>query len=412
MLRGPMSSRAKVYGFLLLIAVLGGGAYLVKYYLIAHAAAKAANKDNEKDKAKKGDGKEASPVELAVATRDKISSYLTSTANLRALREVDVVSQAEGVAKAVFVEEGDFVKDGQVMCQLDDAQLKIRLELAKERLAQARYQQEKARKRQEKAGSQIENSRKEVARLQHAFDEKLISEREVDQEKYRLDEFVHDERISSVETRELTHRVEELDAEIRQAELEISRTQIRAPFSGHVTQRVVELGRTVRNLDALFKLGAFSPLYADVHLSEREAHQVKPGQLAVVKLGVDESVKCNGRVDRISPVVDQSSGTVKATVELTSTGGGLKPGAFVRVEIQTDTRPDAILIPKKAVLEEDGEHYVFIANGDTAKRTKVLLGYEWSGQVEIRQGVSAGAKVVVAGHGTLKDGGKIKIIQS
>src|SRR5438445_119089 len=124
MLRGPMSSRAKVYGFLLLIAVLGGGAYLVKYYLIAHAAAKAANK------------------------------------------------------------------------------------------------------RQEKAGSQIENSRKEVARIQHAFDEKLISEREVDQEKYRLDEFVHDERISSVETRELTHRVEELDAEIRQAELEISRTQI------------------------------------------------------------------------------------------------------------------------------------------------------------------------------------------
>ncbi len=411
MLRGPMSSRAKVYGFLLLIAVLGGGAYLVKYYLIAHAAAKAANKDNDKDKAKKGDGKEASPVELAVAKRDKISSYLTSTANLRALREVDVVSQAEGVAKAVFVEEGDFVKDGQVMCQLDDAQLKIRLELAKERLAQARYQQEKARKRQEKAGSQIENSRKEVARLQHAFDEKLISEREVDQEKYRLDEFVHDERISSVETRELTHRVEELDGEIRQAELEISRTQIRAPFSGHVTQRVVELGRTVRNLDALFKLGAFSPLYADVHLSEREAHQVKPGQLAVVKLGVDESVKCNGRVDRISPVVDQSSGTVKATVELTSTGSGLKPGAFVRVEIQTDTRPDAILIPKKAVLEEDGEHYVFIANGDTAKRTKVLLGYEWSGQVEIRQGVSAGAKVVVAGHGTLKDGGKIKIVQ-
>ena len=64
------------------------------------------------------------------------------------------------------------------------------------------------------------------------------------------------------------------------------------------------------------------------------------------------------------------------------------------------------------MLEEDGEHYVFIANGDTAKRTKVLLGYEWSGQVEIRQGVSAGAKVVVAGHGTLKDGGKIKIIQS
>jgi membrane fusion protein, multidrug efflux system len=408
MVRKLMNTRTRVYGFLVLIAVLGGGAYVIKYYLTAHAAGKAANE--EKDKAKKGEGKEASPVELAVAKRDKISSYLASTANLRALREVDVACQAEGVVKAVLVEEGDFVKEGQVMCRLDDAQLKIRLELAKERLAQARYQQEKARKRQEKAASQIDNSGKEVARLQQAFDEKLISEREVAQEKYRLNEFVHDERISSVEIRELTHHVEELEAEIRQAELEISRTQIRAPFSGHVTQRIVELGRTVRSLDALFKLGAFSPLYADAHLSEREAHQVKPGQPVVVKLGVDESVKCNGRVDRISPVVDQSSGTVKVTVELAPTGG-LKPGAFVRVEIQTDTRQDAVLIPKKAVVEEDGEHYVFIANGDSAKRTKVSLGYEWSGQVEVRQGVSAGAKVVVAGHGTLKDGGKIKIIQ-
>jgi RND family efflux transporter MFP subunit len=411
MLRKPMGSRTKVYGFLLLIAVLGGGGYLVKYYLSTQAASKAANGDQDKDKNKEGDGKDASPVELVVAKLDKISSYLTSTTNLRAMREVDVSSQAEGVVKAVLAEEGDFVKEGQVMCQLDDTELKIRLELAKERLAQARYQLDKAGKRQEKAATQIDNTRKEVARLQQAFDEQLISEREVAQAKYRLDEFEHDERIASTEIREFTHRVEELEAEIRQAQLGISRTHIRAPFSGHVTQRTVELGRTVRNLDALFKLGAFSPLYADVHLSEREAHQVKPGQVTIVRLGVDESVKCNGRVSRISPVVDQSSGTVKVTVELSPTVTGLKPGAFVRVDIQTDTRPDAVLISKKAVLEEDGEHYVFIVNGDTAKKTKVSLGYEWSGQVEIRRGVSAGDKIVVAGQGALKDGGKIKIVQ-
>jgi membrane fusion protein, multidrug efflux system len=406
--RKLLSPRTRVYGFLLLVAVLGGGGYLIKYYLTAQAASKAGDAGQDK---KKGDGKDSSPVELAVAKRDQISSYLTSTANLRALREVDVASQTEGVVKAVLVEEGDFVKQGQVMCQLDDAELKIRLELAKERLAQARYQQDKAKKRQEKAASQIENTRKEVVRLQQAFDEKLIAEREVAQAQYRLDEFQHDERIASTETREFTHRVEELEAEIKQVELSISRTQIRAPFGGHVTQRTVELGRTVRNLDALFKLGAFSPLYADVHLSEREAREVRPGQLAVVKLGVDEGVKSNGRVERLSPVVDQSSGTVKVTVELSPTVTGLKPGAFVRVDIQTDTRPDAVLISKKAVLEEDGEHYVFIVNGDTAKKTKVSLGYEWSGQVEIRRGVSAGDKIVVAGQGALKDGGKIKIVQ-
>ncbi|MEW5978904.1 MAG: efflux RND transporter periplasmic adaptor subunit [Acidobacteriota bacterium] len=408
MLSKPLTPRKKAYGFLLVVVLLAGGGYLVKHYLAAQAAARAAGNGNEN---KKPDGKESSPVELAQATRDRISAYLTSTANLRALREVDIASQTEGVVEAVLAEEGDFVKEGQVLCRLDDTQLQIRLELARERLAQAKFQQEKARKRQEKAISQIENTRKEVARLQRAFDEQLISERELAQAQYRLDELEHDERVSSSETREFNHRVDELEAEIKQAELEISRTQVRAPFAGMVTQRTVELGRTIRNLDALFKLGTFSPLLADVHLSEREAHQVKPEQTAIVKLGVDESVQCRAKVARISPVVDQASGTVKVTLELNPTQAALKPGAFVRVDIQTDTRPDAVLIPKRAVLEEDGEHFVFIISGDTAHRTKVTLGYEWAGQVEVRNGVAAGQQVVVAGQGALKDGGKIRIVQ-
>lgn len=411
MLQKRMNPRTKVYGFLLLLALLGGGGYFVWQYMAAQAAAKA-NNSNKGDKDKAGDAKDTAPVQLATASRDRISAYLTSSANLRALREVDVSSQTEGVVKAVMVEEGDLVKEGQVLCQVDDTELQLRLQLAKERLAQAKFQLERAKRRQAKTQVQIDNSRKEVVRLQKAFDEQLISARELDQTKYRLEEFEQDERVSSSETTEFTHRVEELEAEIKQAELEIWRTQVRAPFGGHVTQRSVELGRTIRNLDPLFKLGAFSPLYADVYLSEREAHQVKPGQVATVILGVDESVQRQGRVARLSPVVDQSSGTVKVTVELAAGGSGLKPGAFVRVNIQTDTRGDAILIPKKAVLEEDGEHYVFVANGETAKRVKVSLGYEWTGQVEIRQGVSAGQKVVVAGQGSLKDGGKIKVIQS
>ncbi len=411
MLHKPISVRTRVYGFLLLLSVSGGAGYFAKKYVTARAESKA-NAGKEKDSAKKGDSKEVALVELATATRDRISSNVTSTANLRALREVDVAARSEGVVQAVLVEEGDFVNEGQVLCRLDDTQLQIRLELARERLAQARFQSEKAKTRQEKAASQIENTRKEVARLQRAFDEQLISARELDQAKYRLDELEHDERVSSSENREFVHRVEELDAEIKQAQLEIARTQIRAPFAGHVTQRTVELGRTIRNLDPLFKLGAFSPLFADVHLSEREARQVKPGQAASVRLGGDESIQSAGKVARISPVVDQSSGTVKVTVELNPSGSGLKPGAFVRVDIQTDTRPDAILIPKKALIEEDGTHFVFVANGETVKRTKVALGYESAGQVEIRQGVAAGDKVVLAGQGTLKDGGKIKVAKS
>jgi membrane fusion protein (multidrug efflux system) len=115
-------------------------------------------------------------------------------------------------------------------------------------------------------------------------------------------------------------------------------------------------------------------------------------------------------VERISPIVDQSSGTVKVTIAL-DPAPGFRPGSFVRVDIRADTRTGALLIPKKAVLEEDGQSYVYVVSSDSAKRTKVELGYSSDGLVEIRSGLTTGQKVVVAGQGALKEGSKIKIIQ-
>ena len=133
---------------------------------------------------------------------------------------------------------------------------------------------------------------------------------------------------------------------------------------------------------------------------------VKP---ATVRLGSDDAATVEGKVERISPIVDQSSGTVKVTIAL-EPKAGFRPGAFVRVDIRTDTKSDATLIPKRAVIEEDGQYYVYIAGKDTANRVKVQLGYQKEGQVEVREGVNPGQRVVVAGQGALKEGAKIKVL--
>ena len=400
-----MSLRVKVYGSLLLAIGLSGGGYFFKQLF---AGSGPTNSQAEKDSDKEN---EASPVEVTPAKRDSISSFLSSTTNLRALRLVDVAARSDGVIQSVLVEEGDFVKKGQVLCRLDDTDVKIRLQLARQKLAQAELQGETAGHREAQAVAQIENSRRELERIEKAYREDLVSEQGYTQAKYQHEELEHEAQISASETRAAAHRVKELDGEMQQAEIELQRTRIRAPFSGRITERTVEVGRTIRNLDSLFKLGAFSPLQADVFLSEGEAHNVRSGLKAMVRLGVDEAVQVEGRVARVSPVVDQSSGTVKVTVELNPSSDGFKPGAFVRVDIRTDTRSDAVLVPKRAVLDEDGEKYVFVAGTDTAKRTSVRIGFESDGWVEIREGVAAGEKVVVAGQGALKDGSKIRIVE-
>jgi RND family efflux transporter MFP subunit len=405
-----MSARVKVYGFLVLLVVLAGGGYVIKKQFFNGDVAQANGGGETKAGAKKDSADEAVPVELVKAEEGAISAFVSSTANLRARRDVELAARAEGVVREMLVEEGDLVREGQVLCRLDDRAVKIRVESTDQKLAQARLQHDKARIRHEKVGTQISNTEAEVKRSEKAFAEGLVSEKEVDDLRYQLAELQHDQQVAASEQKEFTHHVEELDAELAQVKYDLSQTQVIAPFAGYITERKVELGQTVRNLDPLFRLGAFSPLEADVHLSERDARRVRSGQKADVTLGAG-SEEAVGEVLRLSPVVDNSTGTVKVTVSVQPPSRLFKPGAFVRVAIETDSREKTTLIPKRALVQQDGQTFVFVADGEQAQRREVKLGYESEGAVEILDGVTLGENVIVAGQGNLKEGSKIKEVQ-
>ncbi len=130
-----MSLRVKVYGLLALLALAGGGYYAYKTKPSWFGSVAQAKGTGDKDKKQEKDG---TPVELALVKRSEIAAFLSSTANLRALREVMVATQAEGIVQKVLAEEGDFVKEDQVLCLLDDTQVRIKLQLSEEKLAQAR----------------------------------------------------------------------------------------------------------------------------------------------------------------------------------------------------------------------------------------------------------------------------------
>ncbi|HUV13469.1 MAG TPA: efflux RND transporter periplasmic adaptor subunit, partial [Acidobacteriota bacterium] len=375
-----MSARKKVYGFLGLVVIFALAAYLLMPFLTSDGSVSQADSESAEEETR-------IPVEIAVAREGDISHSISSTANLKPKREVEVASQIEGVAMEVLVEEGDFVQEGQLLCHLADAEVRIRLLTAKQKLAQAKLQLERAQILNQKSDVQVKNNREELERYENLYKESLVSEREVAEIKYRMDDLGHDLRVTSSESRELAHKVEELEGEIEQAELELARTRIEAPFSGYITERNVDVGQTVKNLDSIFKLGDFSPLMTDVFVSEREAAEIAPGQGVTIYSGVDGTLGIDGRVARISPIVDQATGTVKVTVELNGHEGLFKPGAFVRVTIRTDTRVDSVLVPKRAVVEEDGESFVFITEEDSVKRMKVDLGYESDRDVEIVHGV-------------------------
>ena len=390
-----MQTRTKAYGLILAVVMLCVGGYA------AHEWQSASDGET---KASEEAAKEAVPVAVEVAVRGSISHFLTSTANVRARREVEVAAQIAGIVTAVRVEEGDYVEAGNTLCSLDDRELRIDLELAEQRLAQTKIQVESARIRKEQTETQIRNKLTELERNEKALADGLLAESEVALERHQIEDLEHELRVVESTVRENLHRIDQLTSEIRKVELQLSQTAIVAPFPGRVTERAVELGQSVRVSDKLFKLGSFTPLYADVFLAEQDSQRTRPGQVVTIRLGGGDH-SATGEVERVSPIVDSETGTVKVTARFSDPGTAFRPGSFVRVDIETDTKSDAILIPKQAVMEEDGQSYVVLVDSDdSARRSAVEVGYQDGLWVEALSGVHEGEKVVIAGQGKLRDG--------
>ncbi len=403
-----MNKRSKAWALVGTVVLLGSGAYVARGYLSPDRSPSEAT-----DADSNGSDEEAIPVAVETAVRGPISHTLTSTANLRSHREVEVATRAAGIVRSIRAEEGDYVKSGQLLCSLDDRELRIDLQLAQQRLAQTRIQLEAAGIRKEQTATKLANKRAELARNQNALNQGLLAESEVAVERHEVEDLEHELRVVESTVRENRHRIDELESEIEKVKLLISQTSITAPFAGRVTERNVEVGQSVRVADNLYRVGSFEPLYADVFVPERDASEVSPGQAVTIRLGVDLGTGSSGSVERVSPVVDDQTGTVKVTTRFDQLGTEFRPGAFVRVEVETDTRPSAVLIPRQALIEEDGQMYVVVVGKDRiAHRTVVELGYQESDVVEVVRGVSTGDDVVIAGQGKLKDGDKTRVVDN
>jgi len=314
------------------------------------------------------DGETAIPVGVVDVSRGSVSTYISATANLVPEDEVTVLAEAEGKVTRLLVEEGDSVAAGELLAALLRDEAEILHKKAAVRAANAELADERA------------------VRL-HQQD--LIAQEEFD--RIRVE-----------------HQVAQ--QELAEAEWRLLKTEIRAPFDGRLTRRHVTLGQHIRPGDELFVVTSFDPLIARIYLPEKDVLALDAGRAVGITLKADASVRFQGRIQRISPVVDTGTGTVKVTIEAIRPPPVVRPGGFVIIDIVRETHADTLVLPRKAVIRELQQAHVFVASGDVAERRAVVLGLEEQERLEILSGIETGERVVVAGQGGLKDGAKIKIL--
>jgi len=194
------------------------------------------------------------------------------------------------------------------------------------------------------------------------------------------------------------------------AELNLSYTLVRAPFSGKVVIRHIDLGANVSPGTELFQLMDVHPLLLKLHIPSERLNRVQVGQ--VVNLTQDKLENSLQSVVRlISPIVDPSTGTVKVTAELNDYPESIRPGDFVEARVSTNLHPNAMMVPSVAVIEEQNEHVVYVVVDGMAQRRVVQVGFVENNLNEIRNGLQPGERVVVKGQRNLRDGAKVEILE-
>ncbi|WP_268406252.1 efflux RND transporter periplasmic adaptor subunit [Alteromonas sp. a30] len=329
--------------------------------------AEAENKDK-----KKAPEVIAIPVEVALLKQGDISSNYITTATLEAKEEAFVVARASGIIEEIFVEEGDYVKKGQPLAKLEQERYILTLTRAK---------------------ADLRGIKKELDKINKVYDKKLVSDDTFDK---------------------LTAQYESAKASVELAELDLKETTIVAPISGFIAERNAKVGNLTESFQRqrMFHVVQQKELHGIVHLPEKELPRIHVGQQASLNLIALQNKKVTAIVERISPVIDAQTGTFKVTLRVPNEENTLKSGMFAQVKLNYDTKHNATLLPRRALLHIDDKINVFVVNQGKAEKIAVQIGYEEGDYVEITQGLTGDEQVVITGHQNLKDQAPVEIVNN
>jgi membrane fusion protein (multidrug efflux system) len=365
----PGLLRKPVY---LIIYTIAGSFLLLSTLILAgcgndQASVSKGGRPGDTDAADASNLSAAIPVQVTPVRRDDISLSLMQTTTIEAIRQVDILAKVPGQVIQLPVEEGMQVKQDHLLAKLNEDELKI--EYLKTKVS-------------------LETDKAAFERAKNMLEKNLIAEENF--ETIRL----------QYESSKAAHEA---------ALIQLEYTNIRAPFSGVVTARYIEIGQRVSANQSLFVLADFNPLRAKIYVPEKEIGRIYEGQQAKIHVEAEPGSEFSGTVKMISPVVDPSSGTSKVTIDIVDNIGKLKPGMFASVFIDTETHENSLIIPKKALILESDLDQVYIYQEGIARKVTLQIGFTSGDDLEILSGLQEGDLVVTAGQDGLREGLPIRI---
>ena len=380
-------SRKGVATFLVLSCIAAGAAYQIHQAYQRKAAA-----DTK--------GKKGSPGRMVTVTLDQartglINEEILITGALRPKEQVDVMPQATGRITSLRWQVGDTVRKGELIAELEDAELRQQVNRARAALEVTRASLVQRR-------AELENAKADIRRAQNLHEEKLIARQEFESRQTAF-------RVVEAQVQFTLAQERQAQAELNELEIRLAQSKIYAPMAGVIARRYVDVGALVNPSNPIVNIVNLSTMVTMANVPEREVGKLRVGNRALVQVDAFGVERFTGRIARISPVLDPATRTATVEVEIPNPTGGLKAEMFARVTLDLASQREAVLIPREALVYRGQQAGVYVMQDKRPVFRTIETGLTRGDDVEVLANLQAGATIVTRGATMLNEGDQIRI---
>jgi membrane fusion protein, multidrug efflux system len=314
---------------------------------------------------KPGNGGPAFPVSIQVATLEDVSDKIFASGSFVPNEQVDLRSEASGIIKSLFINEGTSVKQGQLIAKIKDDDIRAQI---------------KKLEFEDQLATQIEARQK-----------KLLDINAISKEEYDI----------------AVNKINTLGADKEALMVRLRQTEVRAPFSGRIGFKNISVGAYVTPSITIASLVQISPIKIDFDIPEKYNTRLSVGKTVMISTE-DNNAQQSAKVIAINPVVDETLRSVRLRASLANSSGTLKPGMFARIEVPLSTTR-SIMIPTEALIPFAGGKKLFIMKDGKAVEVPVVSGLRTETELEIINGLAPGDSVVISGLMNIKAGQSLTV---
>lgn len=348
-------------------------------------------------------------VRIYEAKATSQEAVLSFKANLEPVEEGIVSSKLSGKVVQIMLQDGKKVTQGEPLLAIDDQDIRNQLLSAQSQLQASQSQLEASIAGLPKLKANLDNAQINYNRIKTLFAEQAVTQSELEKAGMALEAAKSDLAASNANVNSLRANVNSVQANIKSLNDSLANAIVKAPISGVIDEKNINLGQFVSPGAVLAKIKNVSSLNAVIQVKQEDLQFIKIGQKALITVGEDTAKEYEGIVKYIDVSADPSARVFNCKVEVTNSEGALRPGVFTKVKIAKGESNQVLAVPVSLLMGNEGAYFVYTVEDGVAGKRPVTIGDLSKDRVEIKSGISQGAKIISTNLNTLQDGDPVKI---